>query len=409
MDKGIFSKPAQRHPKVYLLGAIPFAIMHLICFAVIWTGVTMESLIICITLYLTRMLAITAGYHRYFSHKSYQTSRTFQFILAFLAQTSMQRGVLQWANDHRRHHLFSDTFDDVHSPGRQGFLYAHVGWIFANDTYDLEYKMVTDFKKYPEIVWINKHKYLPGLLLAILVLIIGGWPGLIVGFFISTVLLYHATFCINSLAHVHGGQRYLTGDDSRNNAFLSVITLGEGWHNNHHHYPVSSRQGFFWWEYDITYYILKLLASVGIVWNLKTPPVAVKYNTSGFSERELAHTKKLFAALDFDLESIITRLEAIKNAPIALTPASNVTELTAIIEMLKIRLQMVYILPQKLARLVDKDLKECIRLLCSLIDTHAKMIKVPTEEFISVIGNVLNILSLHNSLPNETVENKESF
>ncbi|MCH7991235.1 MAG: acyl-CoA desaturase, partial [Gemmatimonadetes bacterium] len=129
--------------------------------------------------------------------------------------------------------------------------------------------------KYPALVWLDKQVYLPAILLGFGVWAWGGWAMLVVGFFWSTVLLFHCTFFINSLAHVSGSQRYLTGDDSRNNFWLALITLGEGWHNNHHHYQSSARQGFLWWEVDVSFYVLRAMAWFRLVWDLRTPPAAI--------------------------------------------------------------------------------------------------------------------------------------
>lgn len=254
---------------------IPFLLVHLACFAAIWTGVTAEALALCGALYVLRMFAITAGFHRYFAHRAYKTSRGFQFLLAFVGETSAQRGVLWWAAKHRCHHRHADTIADVHSPRQHGFLYAHVGWIFKPSHGATDYAAIADFGRYPELVWLNRLHYLPPALLALLTWLIAGWPGLVVGFCWSTVLLWHGTFAINSLAHVAGRRRYVTGDDSRNNWFLAILTLGEGWHNNHHAYQSSVRQGFRWWEYDPTFYALKTLSWLGIVWDLHSPPEAV--------------------------------------------------------------------------------------------------------------------------------------
>jgi stearoyl-CoA desaturase (delta-9 desaturase) len=250
----------------------------LAAFAAIWTGVTVEALVICVALYWIRMFAVTAGYHRYFSHKSFKTSRVGQFVLAFVAQSSAQRGALWWAGKHRHHHKYSDLANDVHSPRHRGFLYAHVGWIFVPQHGKTDLKAVPDLAKFPELVWLNEHQYLPAALLGAAALLVAGLPGLIVGFIWSTVLLYHGTFFINSLAHVHGNQRYVTGDDSRNNWWLALITLGEGWHNNHHAYMASTRQGFRWWEIDVTYYILTALSWTGVVSDLIEPPAALVRN-----------------------------------------------------------------------------------------------------------------------------------
>jgi stearoyl-CoA desaturase (Delta-9 desaturase) len=254
---------------------VPFLLVHLACFAVIWTGLPADALLLCGALYVLRIFAIGAGYHRYFAHRAYKTSRVAQLLLAFLAQTSAQRGVLWWAAKHRRHHRHSDTELDVHSPRQHGFLYAHLGWIFTPRHEVTDYDGIADFARYPELVWLDRHPYLPACLLGALVWLIAGWPGLVVGFCWSTVLLWHATFAINSVAHVAGRRRYVTGDDSRNSWFLAILTMGEGWHNNHHAYQTSVRQGFRWWEYDPTYYALKSLSWFGIVWDLQSPPETV--------------------------------------------------------------------------------------------------------------------------------------
>jgi len=266
------------HDDIIYPATIPFVLIHLAALAAFWTGVTVEGLVICVALYWIRMFAVTGGYHRYFSHKSFSTSRVAQFLLAMLAQSSAQRGVLWWASKHRHHHKHSDTLNDVHSPRHRGFLYAHIGWIFDNHHSETDLKTVPDLARYPELVWLNNHPYFPATLLGVAVFLVAGWSGLVVGFVWSTVLLYHGTFFINSLAHVHGNQRYVTGDDSRNNWWLAIITLGEGWHNNHHAYMASTRQGFRWWEFDPTYYTLKMLSWTGLVSNLIEPPPALVRN-----------------------------------------------------------------------------------------------------------------------------------
>jgi stearoyl-CoA desaturase (Delta-9 desaturase) len=279
------SSTGGEHDDIIYPSAIPFTMVHLTCFAAIWTGITWQAVAIGIGLYWLRIFSIGAGYHRYFSHRAYATSRIAQFILAFIAQTTLQRSVLWWAAKHRHHHLHSDTPDDVHSPRHRGFLYSHLGWIFAakHDATDLV--KIADFACYPELMWLHRHEWSPAIVMAVLCFLAGGWPGLIVGFFWSTVCVYHATFSINSLAHVRGSKRYVTGDDSRNNWLLAIVTMGEGWHNNHHAYQSSVRQGFKWWEYDLTYYILKMLSWLGIVWDLKTPPAAVLRNEHRLGSR----------------------------------------------------------------------------------------------------------------------------
>ncbi len=252
-----------------------FLLLHLACFAAFWTGVTPRAVVLGVVLYLVRIFAIGAGYHRYFSHRAFRTGRVFQFVLAFLAQTSAQRGILWWAANHRRHHKYSDTELDVHSPVQRGFLYSHVGWIFVPRNNETDYAMVRDMARYKELLLLDRQPYLPAALLALATWLIAGLPGLVVGFCWSTVVLWHATFSINSLAHVVGRRRYVTGDESRNNWLLALLTMGEGWHNNHHAYQVSVRQGFRWWEFDPTYYALRALSWVGVVWDLHVPPKAV--------------------------------------------------------------------------------------------------------------------------------------
>ncbi len=260
------------HDDIIYPSVVSFALVHLACFAALWTGVTVTSLALCVAFYLLRMFAITAGFHRYFSHRSFKTSRVFQFVLAFVAQMSAQSGTLWWAAKHREHHAHSDLPTDVHSPAQHGFVFAHLGWIFHRPHSTADYSSIPDLTRYPELVWLDRRKLLPAVVLGAICLAIDGLPGLVVGFFWSTVLTYHGTFAINSMAHCFGRQRYVTGDDSRNNLWLALITLGEGWHNNHHYYQSSTRQGFRWWEIDVTYYVLKMLSWVGVVWDLRSPP-----------------------------------------------------------------------------------------------------------------------------------------
>ena len=255
--------------------SIGFVLVHLACLGAFWTGVTPGTVALGVALYLLRIFAIGAGYHRYFSHRAYRTSRVFQFILAFLAQTSAQRGILWWAANHRTHHKYSDTELDVHSPIQRGFLYSHVGWIFVPRNNNTDHASVRDLSRFPELRWLDRQPYLPAAVLGVATWLIAGWTGLVVGFCWSTVVLWHATFSINSLAHLVGRSRYVTGDQSRNNWLLALLTMGEGWHNNHHAYQASVRQGFRWWEYDPTYYTLRLLSWFGIVWDLHVPPKIV--------------------------------------------------------------------------------------------------------------------------------------
>lgn len=255
-----------------------FITMHASLLTLLWLPIRTPDLILCAVLYALRMFGVTAGYHRYFSHKAFQTNRVCQFLLACLAQSSAQKGVLWWSSHHRHHHVKSDTDQDVHSPRHHGFLYSHLGWWFGPDYRHTDHTIVSDFSRYPELRWLNRFHMIPALLLAGACYLYGGWPTLIVGFVLSTVILYHATFSINSLAHVWGHRRFATEDDSKNNFWLALITLGEGWHNNHHHYPHSARQGFRWWEIDLSYYLLKLGAILRLVSRLRPVPDHKKEN-----------------------------------------------------------------------------------------------------------------------------------
>lgn len=287
----------------------PFIFMHLVCFAAIWTGVTTEALITAVVLYVVRVFGITGGFHRYFAHRTYKTGRVFQFIIAFIGMSSMQSGVLWWAAKHRDHHRDSDLPNDAHSPRHYGFWGAHMGWIFDHTRAVADYDRIHDFTVYPELVWLDRNRFLPGGIVSLICLATMGLPGLVVGFVWSTVAVYHATFMINSLAHVFGSQRYLTGDDSRNNWLLAIIAMGEGWHNNHHHYPGAARNGFFWWELDFTYYILKGLEKLGIVWDLRMPPASIlsgeKIPSSAIIDKVALHI-----ASTVNVDALVARVQA---------------------------------------------------------------------------------------------------
>ena len=294
--------------------AIPFIVVHLSCLAAIWTGVTWQSLALCVGLYWLRIFAIGAGYHRYFSHQAFSTSRAFQFVLAFLAQTSAQNSVIWWAAMHRNHHLYSDTALDTHSPRRHGFVYAHVGWIFDRRHKAPDLVRVADLTCYPELVWLQRFELAPAIITAIGCYFIAGWPGVVVGFLWSTVLVYHATFCINSLAHVHGKRRYVTGDDSRNNWLLALFTMGEGWHNNHHAWQSSVRQGHRWWEADATFQILRALSWTGLVWDLKAPPATLLRGEHRPGARVIERAAEQLAAR-FNPEPIARAIAATLHGP----------------------------------------------------------------------------------------------
>lgn len=286
---------------------IGFIGIHLACFGAIWTGFPAEAVALGVALYVIRVFGITAGFHRYFSHRTFKTSRVFQFLLAFMGQMSLQRGVIWWAAKHREHHRDSDTVEDAHSPLQHGFFFSHMGWVFNSKLSEADYDKVPDITQYPELVWLDKHKYMPGVLLGFACWLAMGWAGLVVGFFWSTVAVYHATFAINSLAHVFGRARYLTGDESKNSAILAFFAMGEGWHNNHHYCMASTRQGFKWWEFDMTYMILRVLAVFGIVWDIKEPPAHMVKGERQLSDQLLDRLGEM-VAMRFPVEDIIQRV-----------------------------------------------------------------------------------------------------
>jgi len=257
--------------KVNKKTSVPFFLLHLLPFLAIFTGVTIKAVFLGLVLFWGRMFFITAGYHRYFAHKAYKLNRFWQFVMAFGGTMAAQKGPLWWAAHHRNHHRFSDTENDIHSP-RKGFWWSHVGWILCDKYNATKYDKISDFTKYPELRFINKHDWIGPWTLGVVSFLIAGLPGLLIGFFGSTVLLWHCTFMVNSLAHVKGTRRYNTPDTSRNNWFIAIMTMGEGWHNNHHYFAASVRQGFFWWEWDPTYYLLWLGKTLGVVKNMRKIP-----------------------------------------------------------------------------------------------------------------------------------------
>ncbi|MHC4217605.1 MAG: acyl-CoA desaturase [Planctomycetota bacterium] len=267
---------------------VPFLAMHAGCLGIIWVGASWTAVGVAAFLYLVRVFAITGFYHRYFSHRTFRTSRVFQLAMAIIGNSAVQRGPMWWAAHHRHHHNHSDQDPDLHSPTLRGFLMSHTGWFLTRAGFATKTRLVRDWSRFPELRFIDRFDWFVPVLLAVGLFGLGellarvapslgtnGWQLLIWGFFVSTVVLYHATYTINSLAHRFGHQRFETDDDSRNSFWLALITLGEGWHNNHHHYPASARQGFYWWEVDLTYYALKVLAWCGLIWDLRPVPARV--------------------------------------------------------------------------------------------------------------------------------------
>ncbi len=274
--------------RVDWIRCLPFIAIHLLCFGAWWTGVSPVAVVVAVSLYLARVFWVTAFYHRYFSHRTFKTSRAFQFVMAVCGALAVQRGAIWWAAHHRHHHLHSEDVPDLHSPVQHGFWRSHLGWFMTTAGFRTQTRYVRDWLRYPELRWLDRYDWVvPACLIAGL-WVLGAYlersaPALgtsaaqlvVWGFGISTVAVYHITYTINSLAHRFGRRRFDTGDDSRNNALLALLTMGEGWHNNHHHFPASARQGFYWWEIDLTYYGLVCLSWLGLIWDLRPVPAHV--------------------------------------------------------------------------------------------------------------------------------------
>jgi len=261
----------------------PFIAIHLAVAGIFFVETTWTALILCAVAYSFRVWALTAGFHRYFAHRSYKTSRWFQFVIGSIGSASLQRGPIWWAGEHRHHHRFSDHDGDPHSPIKNSVFWSHVGWVMARGESNTDWQGMRDWAMYPELKWLDRFHWIPGALWGVATYAIGGWPGVFWGFFLSTVLVYHVTFCVNSVCHLFGYRRYQTTDMSRNNWIVAILTFGEGWHNNHHHYQSSARQGFAWYEIDISYISLRVLSWFGIVWDVREPTERAK-NTKLISE-----------------------------------------------------------------------------------------------------------------------------
>jgi stearoyl-CoA desaturase (Delta-9 desaturase) len=271
--------------------SIPFLMLHVLCGLVFVTGFRWQWLALAVGSYAVRMFAITAGYHRYFSHRTFKTGRGFQFFLALLGSLSVQKGVLWWAANHRHHHRHSDDAHDVHSPSQRGFWWSHVTWILANRHGETKHNEIKDFAQFAELRWLNRFYLVPPLLLLAVMYLVGGLPWVVYVGIVPTVVLWHATFTINSLSHIFGSRRYQTKDTSRNNWILALLTFGEGWHNNHHFHQNTANQGWFWWEVDLTFYILKVLSWVGLIHGLRTVSDQTKYAFRSYSEAQKAALK----------------------------------------------------------------------------------------------------------------------
>lgn len=263
-------------------------LVHLACLGIFFLPVTPALLAWSLAGYFLRVFSWEGGSHRYFSHRSFKTSRGFALFLAMLAAAAGQRGPLWWAAHHRNHHRHSDTELDLHSPVTRPFWYAHLGWLLDQKTLDTNLDDAKDLARFPELVWVNRFHYLFPLVVLAACVLLGqytaafGHSGLGLAsavwlFFLPTALSLHASFAVNSLTHgfkpgFWHRRPYQTSDTTTNVWWLAIPTLGAAWHNNHHRYMNSARAGFRWFELDLTYAILKLLALLGLVWDLRPVP-----------------------------------------------------------------------------------------------------------------------------------------
>ncbi len=294
--------------KIKVSAATGFILVHALALGVFYLGFSWKGVILCLASYVIRMFAVTAGFHRYFSHRTYKLNRFWQLCMAVLAMTSAQKGVLWWASNHRHHHKYSDMPEDLHSPMQSGFFWSHIGWILSAERSDTDLSRIPDLAKFPELRWLEKNQYVPTMLYAVALSFAFGPVGLFYGYFLSTVLLWHGTFSINSVMHVFGRRVFDTTDDSRNSMIMALITLGEGWHNNHHFYPGSAAQGHLWWQIDVSYYGLWIGSKLGIVKDLREVPERLRQSATKASKG----TKERFdAAVHSASDMLAERIEAL--------------------------------------------------------------------------------------------------
>ncbi len=302
---------AEPLPGVVWPTTIGYVAIHVACLATLWVGASATDLAVCGGSYLIRMFGLSAGYHRYFAHRAFKTSRVGQFLLALLGTLGVQRGALWWASRHRHHHRYSDTEDDIHSPLHQGFAYSHSGWFLDRRNEATDLARVQDLAKFPELIWLENWNVVPVLAYGSLVWLAFGLSGFVWGFCVSTVLLWHAIHAIGSFGHRFGGyRRFATTDNSRNKWFLGIVLLGEGWHNNHHFYPASARAGCRWWEIDPVYWVLCLLRWAGLVWDVRVPPPRALAATDPHEQAQVRHFERWLMDLRLQLRRILAAAAA---------------------------------------------------------------------------------------------------
>ncbi len=250
--------------------------LHASGFLALWFAPRKIDLVLFVGLYLATTFAIGIGYHRLLTHRGFVAPRWMRRVLAWTGAAALQGGPARWTRIHRRHHQATDKEGDPHSP-LEGFFYAHMGWIMLVDAEEgRDYRELA-----PDVAggdrWIRVLDQgvlftLPWFLTALLCYAVGGWRGVLWGTILRTLALWHFTWCINSVCHVWGTRPNATRDESRNVWWLGLLTLGEGWHNNHHARPAAAMHGWRWYEIDFSGYVIRLLARLGIISNLIRPP-----------------------------------------------------------------------------------------------------------------------------------------
>jgi stearoyl-CoA desaturase (Delta-9 desaturase) len=253
-----------------------------------------------------RAIGLTLAFHRYFAHRAFKMNRVARFVWTWIGTSAMQKGPMWWAGHHVNHHKYADRDGDPHSPMVSGVYYAHIGW-FLNDTrhdkLEPNNPVIRDFSRVPEIAFIEKYFFLPPLLLAIAMFAIGGFPLLIWGFCLPTMTLAHATFAINTVNHMFGSRRFETVDESRNNPLTALFAVGEGWHNNHHRYQRAARNGFYWWEFDPTWYVIRAMKAVGLAWDVQAVPKRI------YEEARVVKAKRATRKVPSIIEAVPMSLE----------------------------------------------------------------------------------------------------